>query len=156
MCSLRYNIQETMLITVMHLLVMILLLTAGVLSGILSTQAAGLNEGLSIVVGMFMAILLLALSGWPVFKLLSLRPLTLPACTACGQRHVNYHIPRDAWPDPVIICVFCSKPLRLALSKGAASKPSELPTVAPRWPGFLGLWKHVSIHQANPGVKRPE
>jgi len=139
-----------MLITVMHLLVVILLLTAGLLCGLPPTQSAGLGEGVSLVVCMMFAILVLALLGWPVFKLLSLRPLILPTCPACGERHINYHIPRDAWPDPVIVCVFCSKPLRLALSRGAVSKPSELPTVTPCWPGFLGIWKRVEIQQATP------
>jgi hypothetical protein len=115
-----------MLITVMHLLVIILLFSGGVLCGVPPTKSAGLGEGISLVVCMVFAILVLALLGWPVFKVLSLRPLILPTCPSCGRRHVNYHLPRDAWPDPVIICVCCGKPLRLALRRGAGSMPTKL------------------------------
>ena len=132
-----------MLITLKHLLVLILLLSGAGIVGVEAAKSVGLDDGISLIVLALSYILVLPLLGWSVFKLLCLRPLILPMCQSCGRRHGNYHIPRDAWPAAVVICIHCSKPLRLALTRGARSASSELPTVMLRWPGFLGLWKRV-------------
>jgi hypothetical protein len=143
-----------MLITLRHLLVMILLLTMGLLGGIPAIKWAGLGEGISLLLCVLSSILVFALLGWPAFKLLSLRPLILPTCPSCGQRHANYHIPRDAWPAAIIVCVHCSKPLRLALSRGARSMSPDLPTVTLCWPGFLGLWSRGPLKESNAEVRQ--
>ncbi len=145
-----------MLITLNHLLVIVLLGVAGPLGSLPVVISAGLGEGISLMLFALSAILVFALLGWPVFKLLSLRPLILPTCPSCGRRHTNYHIPREAWPDPVIVCVYCSKPLRLALSRGARAMPSELPTVTSHWPGFLGIWRRVPLQQTNADARQPK
>jgi hypothetical protein len=80
-------------------------------------------------------------SFWQIFKLFNLRPLILPICPACKNRHGNYHIPKDAWPDPHIICQKCESPLQLDL-EGKSIKNVNIPCVQLKSPKFLGLWSN--------------
>jgi len=133
-----------MLVTLGHLLVVVLLLSGGPILGLAAAKSAGAGEGAAIAATVASALLVPLVLGWPLFKLLSLRPLILPMCSSCGRRHGNYHLSRDAWPVAVILCAHCSKPLRLVLNgKAVPLEPPGLPTVTLRWPGFLGLWRRV-------------
>ena len=137
-----------MLWTLNHLLVMLLLFVVGAFVATPVAQSTGFGEPLGPLVLAFVMIVVVAILGWPVFRLLSLRPLILPICPHCGMRHGNYHVPRDAWPDAVIFCDHCSKPLRLLLRTGVRTttmEPADFATVSLRWPGFLGLWRRVAV-----------
>jgi hypothetical protein len=134
-----------MLITLKHLLALLSLLFICSMAG--ATAAEHLrqrNEGLAVLTSVVFILVVPTLLAWPVFRLLSLRPLILPRCPHCGNRHGNYHVPREAWPAAVLLCVHCDKPLCLLLSAGARSIHPEVPAVTLRWPGFLGLWKRTS------------
>jgi len=142
-----------MLWTLNHLLVMLLLFAVGAAVGTPVAQSTGFGEALGTLVLALVMIVVVAILGWPVFRLLSLRPLILPICPHCGMRHGNYHVPRDVWPAAILFCVHCDKPSRLLLRTGVRTitmEPSELPTLSLRWPGFLGIWKPVVI-QPTPG-----
>lgn len=144
-----------MLVTLKHLVVLILLAGVGASTGGVVQANIGLGEFMGTSVVLLSAILVPLLLGWPVFRLLSLRPLILPLCPHCGKRHGNYHLPRGFGPEGVIICVHCEKPLRLVLTGAGSHAPSELPTVTLRWPGFLGLWRPVAPGPATAVPEKP-
>jgi hypothetical protein len=139
------------LITLRHLLVLILLISGSMVAVASAAGALAVGEQVAVVAALLSAPVALVLFGWPIFRLLSLRPLTLPYCPHCGNRHANYHVPPDAWPYAVIVCIHCGQPLRLILSTSRrVITPSPLATVALRWPGFLGLWRRVTTAQTDP------
>jgi hypothetical protein len=112
--------------------------------GCAAVLSAGLEGSQAVFVGTVCFLVIPTLVGWPPFKLLSLRPLILPSRPHCGRRHANYHVPREAWPDAVLVRVHCEEPLWLFLSAGTSSiAPPGVSMVSPRWPGFLGFWKPV-------------
>jgi hypothetical protein len=136
-----------MLMTLPHLLALVPLSAAAWLGCVPIARSTRLGDGGMLVICLLLHVLLLAVLAWPVFRLLSLRPLILPACPSCGKPHADYRIPREAWPEPVITCVHCGARLRLVLSAAALRQPSTLPTLALRWPGFLGIWRRVEVQQ---------
>ena len=135
-----------MLLTLKHLLATLLLLSLGLFAGMAVIEGAGLGPGIAGLVVALSSSLVPLLLGWPIFRVLSLRPLILPMCAHSGRRHGNYHIARDAWPVAVLICIHCDRPTRLFLSPGAGFRPSVgMPAVTLRRPGFLGLWRAIPI-----------
>lgn len=135
-----------MLITAKHLLVLLLLMALAFASGIGTAWLVDPSGGIAAAVaGAIVAIILPLLVAWPMFRAFSLRPLILPICPHCSQRHLNYHIPRNAWPSAVVICGHCGKPLRLKFGASRRSPEfTDMPTVAPQWPRFLGVWRVVA------------
>ncbi len=109
-----------MLVTLRHLLVAIGLLVVGVV--LLPTvhavaEESGMIPTLTLAGAIIVVIAPTMLLSWPLYKMLRLRPLILPLCPHCKKRHGNYHIPADAWPDPVLLCVHCGQPLQLLLTR---------------------------------------
>jgi hypothetical protein len=99
-------------------------------------ELAGNAAAFVIALSMFVALC------WPIYRLFRLRPLILPICPHCQNRHGNYHIDSEAWPDGVLICIHCQRPVRLLLAGNAAPEDvSDMPVLRLKWPKFLGLWK---------------
>ena len=136
-----------MLWTLKHLLVTVGMLALGM--ALLPIVHAGSDRfGVSAPVTMAAAIAAVLVPTivftWPIYRLLRLRPLILPLCPHCHKRHANYHIPGNAWPDAVLVCVHCQRPVRLVLSRKAVpDRRSDIPTMALGWPEFLGIWRKV-------------
>jgi hypothetical protein len=136
-----------MLFAIKHLLLVMGLLTVSVI--LLASDAPAAREfGIPFPFEMVgAAVIVLAptlLVSWPLYKLLHLRPLILPICPHCKKRHGNYHIPAEAWPDAVLLCLHCGHPLRLLLTwRTPPSPPTDIPTVNLRRPQFIGLWRRL-------------
>jgi hypothetical protein len=148
-----------MLLTLKHLLLTATLMGVGAaLAGGIAHEAyaAGLPEVFCfffVLAGMAVTVFGL---GWPLCRFMHLRPMVLPLCPHCGKRHGNYHIPPEAWPCAVLICVSCGKPTILYLSrkKPMDVKP-DIPGLYLRWPEILGCWRRVPDPKATI-VKCPE
>jgi hypothetical protein len=132
-----------MLLTLRHLLLTVVLVTAGIAFPVLLAGVAGLPE-----VSVFWAfggvgVALFGL-GWPLYRLMHLRPIGLPRCPHCRKLHANYHAPADAWPSGVLVCVSCGKPTRFYMSrKKPLDNKSDMPGLYLYWPEFIGLWRPV-------------
>jgi hypothetical protein len=138
-----------MLFTLKHLLLTVGLLGLGafVFGGVFGDflrEAPGLPEPLRDLLLLGASILTVLGLSWPLYRLMRLRPLGLPFCPHCRKRHGNYHVPANAWPDAILLCVWCGKPTRLCLTRNKpAGIGTEVPSLYLRWPEFLGLWRPV-------------
>ena len=133
-----------MLMTLKHLLVTIGLTGVGVgLSPLF--MIAGLPEcaaGLCVTAAGVLALFSLS---WPLYRLMHLRPICLPVCPHCGKRHGNYHVPADAWPSGILVCVSCGMSTRYFMSRKKPVKiDPNIPGLYLYWPEFVGLWRRVS------------
>ncbi|MCX5655703.1 MAG: hypothetical protein NTY65_13775 [Planctomycetota bacterium] len=136
-----------MLFTLKHLLLTtgLLGLSAGLLGAVLGDLLReAVPESLGVLLILGCSILTLLGLSWPIYRLIHLRPLGLPFCPHCRKRHGNYHVPANAWPDAILLCVWCGKPTRLCLTrKKPADIGADVPSLYLRWPEFLGLWRPV-------------
>lgn len=148
---------DFMLLTLKHLLVTLGLIAGGVLLGCFIARNAGLPEGSwAFIVLAVLAATVFGL-GWPLYRAFHLRPLCLPRCPHCGRLHGNYHIPPEAWPCAVLICVSCGNPTRLCLSrKRPQDIGHDIPSLYLRWPEFLGLWRPVHGPKAQSVAPGPD
>jgi hypothetical protein len=131
-----------MLFTLKHLLVIIAVLFGGAITGIFIARSLGLQED-SGLFSILASLLYLGIFCSSIFKFLRLRPLILPRCPHCNKRHGNYHIPPEAWPTTILLCISCGHPTLLHLTQ-KVSTDSSIPGLYLRWPRFLGFWKPCS------------
>jgi hypothetical protein len=133
-----------MLMTRKHLLLTIGFIVAGIELTIPLFRSAGLPEGVGMcLMGAGGALALFVLS-WPLYRIIHLRPIGLPICPHCGKLHGNYHVPADAWPSGILVCVSCRKPTRFCMSrKRPVDRGDGIPGLYLYWPEFLGLWRPV-------------
>ena len=137
------RVRWPMLLTLKHLLVTIGLLALGVGGFLPLVGMAHLPQGISWICGLGVALPLLGLS-WPLYRLMHLRPIGLPPCLHCGKLHGNYHVPADAWPCGVLICVWCGKPTRFHMTrKEPLDTKADMPNLYLHWPEFVGLWRAI-------------
>jgi hypothetical protein len=127
---------------------------AGAFDAFLREEAC-LPEPLFVLLLLTTSILTVLGLSWPLYRLIHLRPLGLPFCPHCRKRHGNYHVPANAWPDAILLCVWCGKPTRLCLTrKKPADIGADVPSLYLRWPEFLGLWRPVHAAGASAELKR--
>jgi hypothetical protein len=134
-----------MLFTLKHLLLTVALIGTGIFLPMPLLKGTGMPDGIT---GLCMfgggAFTLFAL-GWPLYRLMHLRPIGLPPCLHCGKRHGNYHVPAEAWPCGILVCVSCGMPTRLYMSrKKPLDNKSDVPGLYLYWPEFVGIWRQVS------------
>lgn len=118
-------------------------------------RETGLPEPLWVLLLLTTSILTVLGLSWPLYRLIHLRPLGLPFCPHCRRRHGNYHLPADAGPCGILVCVRCGKPTRLCLTrKMPADIGADMPSLYLRWPEFLGLWRPVQAAGARAEPER--
>lgn len=78
------------------------------------------------------------------------RPLLLPRCPHCRRRPELYGVAEGGWPREVVVCGSCRGVCHLwYVRNGPAEEVSaEVPSLTPRWPYFIGLWRTVSEGRA--------
>jgi hypothetical protein len=136
---------SNMLLTLRHLLVMVALALLSIGLTALSAnvgRAATLPEGVSALGGLIAGCLGSLTIGWLLFRLLRLRPIGLPRCPHCGKLHGNYHVPADAWPTGILVCVWCGELTRYHMSrKKPLVVPADIPSLYLYWPEIFGFWR---------------
>ena len=136
-----------MLWTAKHFIVNMLLIGLSMMASLAVVKSIPLLDSLALFI---LLIILIPLAfSWPLYRLFSLRPLILPICPHCKNRHANYHIScmkeESSW---VLICYHCGKPLRIVLEgKMDFEVNSDLPTLILQWPKCLGIWKRITTMQ---------
>jgi hypothetical protein len=143
-----------MLYTLKHLLVTIgligVVLPAGIGLTDALTEVIDLSENVRALCAIGTSDLAFFGLGWPLYRFMHLRPLRLPICPHCKKRHGNYHVPADAWPSGILICVSCGKPTRLYMNR---KKPVDdgdgIPGLYLYWPEFVGFWRPVQDSTKN-------
>ncbi len=139
-----------MLITLKHLFVSLLLFSLGLALGAWVANKVVDDDAIRAAIVIGVGVFAVVFVSWPVYRMLSIRPIVLPKCPHCGKRHGNYHLSRSSWPDAVLVCVHCKKPLRILLKDGLAPKGlADVSTATVSWPRFIGRWNYGVITVAN-------
>jgi hypothetical protein len=138
------------LVTLKHLFVSVVLFSLGLVLGSWVANKAVDDDTISAVIAIVVGVLAVLFFSWPVYRLLSMRPIALPKCPHCGKRHGNYQLSRSSWPDAVLVCVQCKKPLRILLESSIVPKGlADISTATISWPRFIGRWNYTVVPEHN-------